>query len=825
MVVVLPPKVEAASSITQTTLPPAFGTDVGPAKWSFSAAKFSWASGTSNMTLGFPTLTVVVGSTSCSVALKMSAFSHNSTAYKWAFVAANAVNNCNGGSVNPTIYLYVVNVTGVYNQKEIILVGKTVKTGTSTIVNKIGFGVASPSAISGACSKCYSVSVGTVAFNWGQLSSNSPSYSNTTSTLTVSSASSTSATTTYIFDPVALDGSSYGELNTAKTTTCTLSTSSANGIVMVTMVGTIPNSGSDSFAVSDTSTLTWTNRMTSPTKVLGGSLYGQATEFYAKAPSALTNDVITFTVTGSSVAAGLVACFGVSGASQTSILDPNSALAIGTNGSTSPYAITFSTTNPQDLVFGQMLEMGGAGITNPSGWTDMINQVVFPRSSDVAYKLVSVAQSSVTATWTSDPSNHFIGFIDAIEQLATIDTVTLTVSPVGGTAGTFTLSGGSVTPSSISGDGSPHSITCALGSPTVTITVPAAGSNSRQVFTNDGQTQTFTCGGAGHSFTYYSQQSFTADYSGAVPPGGAPSFSGTQYGTPATVTLLTTSPVTLWYDFQTPYFITKPAADFPVAGERYDTGFANGSVNAGATVNPAFYHQFSQVLLITIACRQSATCTTLPSLQYTSFGSLWVGTATNSSTVWPDSGSSLSVSSTVSDFQGNSYTTSPSSWTVTGSNVVTNPMAYTLMSGGSQGGGGGGGGQGYNGAPTPTTSSATVPAPIPSSQFGIVVVAILSVFALTGVVAVRGKIESDADKLSRQIGSPVSLGRFSLGRPKKKNADKRVSSEVGRLVSLTQMDLKKVPSVPDAARKVSEGIGKGVSLKSINVRRRHKGES
>ena len=219
-------------------------------------------------------------------------------------------------------------------------------------------------------------------------------------------------------------------------------------------------------------------------------------------------------------------------------------------------------------------------------------------------------------------------------QTVTNDQVTLIVSPVGGTQATFTLSGGGVSPGSVAGDGSPHGITCNTGNPTVTITQPTPGSNTREEFAGPSSTRTFACDGTGHSFTYYSQQSASADYSGTVASSGAPSISGTQFGAANTATLLTTTPTTLWYDQGTSFAITKPAADFPSSTERYETDFANGSMSAGISVDPTFYHQFAYTLSYSVSGGGSPTA---PTLQSTQFGSRYTPTLTTSATgYWLD---------------------------------------------------------------------------------------------------------------------------------------------------------------------------------------------
>ncbi len=430
--------------------------------------------------------------------------------------------------------------------------------------------------------------------------------------------------------------------------------------------------------------------------------------------------------------------------------------------------------------------------------------------------------------WTSGSSSPYNARWATL-AVWTLDSVTLTVSPVGGASGTFALSGGSVSPATVSGDGSAHPITCAVGSPTVTIAVPANGTDLRQVFAGDAVTQTFTCGGTGHSFTYYSQQPVTAYYSGTIALGGAPSFSGTQYGAADMPTLLTASPVTLWYDQSSAFAITRPPADSPAVGERFATGFANGTVSAGLTVDPAFSHQYSQILQVQISCQPSAVCNTFPNFEYWSFGSLMtITTSATPTTAWADVGTGASVSPVISDFSGNSYSTSPSSWVATSSDVVADPMLYVFAP--APGGGSGGSGvvtttTSLTASPVTETTTAgqAPPAPIPPGQFTLTVIGVVSVFALTILIMSRRQIETDAEKLSKAIGSPLSLGSFDLRRPKKKGADKKASAEVGKLVSLRQLSVK-MPPIPDGAKRVSQGVGKRVSFRHVDVRRKKKGE-
>jgi hypothetical protein len=280
----------------------------------------------------------------------------------------------------------------------------------------------------------------------------------------------------------------------------------------------------------------------------------------------------------------------------------------------------------------------------------------------------------------------------------------------------------------------------------------------------------------------------------------------------------------VWLDEGTSYLITRPAVDFPSTVERYASAFPNGTISAGLTINPAFYHQYSQAVAVTINCQKGATCTTYPSLQYMAFGSQQVqSTTSNVLAVWADPGYYLNVSASISDFQGNSYATSPSSWLVSAADVVTDPIVYSVSSPSSTGGGTGGCCGGYT--PPVSTSTATQSqassTPIPVNQFAYAVISIVAVFTVTYLVMSRRTIETDAQRVSRSIGAPLHLGSLDPRRKKKKGADKRVSKDVGRLVSLGQLNVKMTP-IKDGAQRVSAGIGKRVNLRQVDLRRRKK---
>jgi hypothetical protein len=76
-------------------------------------------------------------------------------------------------------------------------------------------------------------------------------------------------------------------------------------------------------------------------------------------------------------------------------------------------------------------------------------------------------------------------------SLSVTQSITLTIAEAGASTGTFTLSGCSVNPTTVSGDGSSHSVT-AVPSCGLTVTVPSDGSNTRYRFNSSLTTWNFT---------------------------------------------------------------------------------------------------------------------------------------------------------------------------------------------------------------------------------------------------------------------------------------------------------------------------------------------
>jgi hypothetical protein len=209
--------------------------------------------------------------------------------------------------------------------------------------------------------------------------------------------------------------------------------------------------------------------------------------------------------------------------------------------------------------------------------------------------------------------------------------ITLALVEQQGTPANFTLSGCSVSPVSLPGDGKSHSFT-ALPSCQLTIMVSSGSPNVRYGFDSEDSvsstTSLMTCSEQTcqeFSTAYYeqvSQQFAYAVFGGAAPYVKAPVLGYTSLGTPTTYTV-TGNPTNQWLDFGTPWSFTNPLTG-SIGSERWfaSTG-VSGTATAGQTQITTYQHQYS----ILIAA-SPADC----------------GSTTPSSAIWEDSGDNFQVS-------------------------------------------------------------------------------------------------------------------------------------------------------------------------------------
>ncbi|MDG6968656.1 MAG: hypothetical protein JRN50_04270, partial [Nitrososphaerota archaeon] len=146
----------------------------------------------------------------------------------------------------------------------------------------------------------------------------------------------------------------------------------------------------------------------------------------------------------------------------------------------------------------------------------------------------------------------------------------------------------------------------------------------------------------GPDMSVYQQFGLTASYSGTVASGGAPSLACQTWGA-ASSDLLTTTGTVKWEDSGCAATVTKPGADFPGGGLRYETSFANFTVSGATTIAPSFYQQY-----------QVTPGTGITKLQGDAFGS----STTDTTAGYFDDGATVTATGTAAC----AYTLSAPSW-------------------------------------------------------------------------------------------------------------------------------------------------------------------
>jgi hypothetical protein len=210
---------------------------------------------------------------------------------------------------------------------------------------------------------------------------------------------------------LAIDGVATGNSSTS-TATVTLTTTSTNDVIVVQ---TVNNSASSVTVtgVTDTAGLTWTKRAGVDWDTSGRF---RAEEWYAIAPTALSNDTIT--VSYSSAASHSIRnfAFGVSGANTTTPFDTNGSLPATAQfvDATKNISATISTTNPNSILIGLVGTFGGIGtVTYPSGFSLIVAGGTLSNSSK---SIVSSQQSGVAEQWSwTGASSSRVLILDAIQ--------------------------------------------------------------------------------------------------------------------------------------------------------------------------------------------------------------------------------------------------------------------------------------------------------------------------------------------------------------------------------------------------------------------------
>ena len=207
---------------------------------------------------------------------------------------------------------------------------------------------------------------------------------------------------------------------------------------------------------------------------------------------------------------------------------------------------------------------------------------------------IDAAGGAIDVVWTHYTGTAYNVYYDHIVLFVT-QPITLTPSWGSAPAGTFTLSGCSVSPTAIVGDGASHSVT-ATPSCSLTVTVPTDGANTRDRFIGPSTSWVFitcatgTC--SSQSNTYYYQYGQTLSYS--VSGGGtptAPTFTSLSAGV-STPNVLTTSGTIYWYDGGASWSTTNPLGG-STGSEQWATSQAtSGTITSAQTITWTYFNQY-----------------------------------------------------------------------------------------------------------------------------------------------------------------------------------------------------------------------------------------
>lgn len=152
--------------------------------------------------------------------------------------------------------------------------------------------------------------------------------------------------------------------------------------------------------------------------VVSSTKHAQIDFWYAVASSPLTKDRITANFAGATDA--IIVVFGVSGYSSTF----ESSLPATNSGDSASASVSFSTSNPNDLIIcaiatsnidGNIVAFSIAGFTN-LGRNQVIDAGSNAINDDIEVAAVTAVES-LTAVWTLGGSHSWAAFIDAIQGL------------------------------------------------------------------------------------------------------------------------------------------------------------------------------------------------------------------------------------------------------------------------------------------------------------------------------------------------------------------------------------------------------------------------
>ncbi len=276
----------------------------------------------------------------------------------------------------------------------------------------------------------------------------------------------------------------------AQTVSCTLSSSVTSGNAIVVEAIDVPTpSIADSFG----------DQFTEVASVgLPGSAY--SIYFFSATASTSGSDAISVSGTGSDPS---LLVHELSGG-----LTSLAAFSTGTGSSSNPAVASYSPPSGSYVIAGVLIQNSlgvipgtvGAG----PGYTLVVSGPGY--SDESAAGTGSPTASQFQLSGSLDYAEVSVAFAQPVRYVT--EPLTLTINEGGVPTTTFSLSGCGVSPTSIAGDGTAHPVT-AVASCQVTITAPAASSNSQFVFGRGyGASEFTTCGSdlcSGTSISYYYQ--------------------------------------------------------------------------------------------------------------------------------------------------------------------------------------------------------------------------------------------------------------------------------------------------------------------------------
>ena len=452
---------------------------------------------------------------------------------------------------------------------------------------------------------------------------------------------------------------------------CSFSSSVTNGDLLVVSVGLRPYSISSS-QISVTDSLSDSFTGVAFSQVYDGAYYWTTEIFYATAASTGSDTITVNLAVKEGINMYIIDAQGYAAS--------NVVTSTGT-GINSPSSVTSFSPSAGSLVVGSIIvDYTPSSCTPPSGFSC----TYFDVSIDEYIASYGGGSTTLSTSWTYTGSGtpHWSMSAAAFPAIVS-QPVVFSVAPSGQPADTITLSGCSVSPTSI--PTSDNGVTVTLtAQPSCTITATLSSSstaNTQYVFSGGGTSVSITTCASGtcstYSATYYYQvsESFAYSVSGGGTGYSAPTLSYTQYGSAASATLSTTA-TTYWLDAGTSWSVTNPLGG-STSSERWQAN-ANtaGTASAGASVTITYYNQYAFTVSYSVA--DGGTGYSAPTFSYTQFGSATTYTATTTATtIWVDAGTTWSITNPLggSSTTERWYTPATTSGTVSAATTV-NPTYY-----------------------------------------------------------------------------------------------------------------------------------------------------